>query len=92
MFFTPKIYKFEGEIVALQIVEKIKTLGYQGFLANAETIVGEGLQSFGISKSSSKQKKQICQLAVRFHEHGISRSDNSHMVPQLRDQILKDFR
>ena len=92
MFFTPKIYKHEGEIVATQIVEKIEILGLQGFLTNAETIVEEALQSFGILKSSSKQKRQICQLAVRLHEHSISYSKNSDMIPQYRDQILKDFR
>ena len=91
MFFKPKVYKADGETVALLLKAKIKSVGLQGFLANAEVYVEDGLQSVGIFKSSSSQKKQICQLAVRFHEHDISYSNNKEMIPQLRDQILTDL-
>ena len=91
MFFKPKVYKSDGETVALLLKAKIKSVGLQGFLANAEVYVEDGLQSVGIFKSSSSQKKQICQLAVRFHEHDISYSNNKEMIPQLRDQILTDL-
>ena len=91
MFFKPKVYKHEGESVALLLQTKIKSIGLQGFVANADTYVEDGLQSVGIFKSSNTQKKQICQLAVRFHEHDISYSNNKEMIPQLRDQILTDL-
>ena len=91
MFFKPKVYKYEGETVALYLVAKIKSVGLQGFLANAEVYVEDELSSIGTFKSSSSQKKQICQLAVRFHEHDVLDSNNKHMIPQLRDQILTDF-
>jgi len=91
MFFKPKVYKHEGETVALILTAKIKSVGLQGFLANAESYVEEGLQSMGTFKSSSSQKKQICQLAIKFHEHDISYSNNKEMIPQLRDQILTDL-
>ena len=91
MFFKPKVYKSDEETVALLLKAKIKSVGLQGFLANAEVYVEDGLQSVGIFKSSSSQKKQICQLAVRFHEHDISYSNNKEMIPQLRDQILTDL-
>ena len=77
MFFKPKVYKHDGETVALLLKEKIESVGPQGFLANAEKYVEEGLQRIGIFKSSSNQKKQICQLAIRFHQHDISYSNNN---------------
>ena len=91
MFFKPKVYKYEGETVALILKEKIESVGLQEFMANAEVYVEEGLQSIGTFKSSSSQKKQICQLAIRFHQHDISYSNNKEMIPQLRDQILTDL-
>ena len=91
MFFKPKVYKHDGEAVALLLKEKIKSVGYQGFLANAEVYVEEGLERIGIFKSTSSQKKQICQLAIRFHEHDISYSNNKEMIPKLRDKILTDL-
>lgn len=91
MFFKPKVYKHEGETVALMLSSKISSLGVQSFLANAESYVEEGLQSIGTYKSTSSQKKQICQLAIRFHEHDISYSNNKEMIPNLRDQILTDL-
>tara|TARA_B100001093_G_scaffold158275_1_gene150791 strand:+ start:275 stop:553 length:279 start_codon:yes stop_codon:yes gene_type:complete len=91
MFFKPKVYKHEGETVALKLSSKISSLGVQSFLANAESYVEEGLQSIGTFKSTSSQKKQICQLAIRFHEHDISYSNNKEMIPNLRDQILTDL-
>ena len=91
MFFKPKVYKHEGETVALMLSSKISSLGVQSFLANAESYVEEGLQSIGTFKSTSSQKKQICQLAIRFHEHDISYSNNKEMIPNLRDQILTDL-
>lgn len=91
MFFKSKVYKHEGETVALLLQTKIKSIGLQEFVANADTYVAEGLQRIGILKSSSSQKKQICQLAIRFHEHDISNSNNREMIPQLRDQILTDL-
>lgn len=91
MFFKPKVYKHEGETVALMLSSKISSLGVQSFLANAESYVEEGLQRIGTFKSTSSQKKQICQLAIRFHEHDISYSNNKEMIPNLRDQILTDL-
>ena len=91
MFFKPKVYKYEGETVALMLSSKISSLGVQNFLANAESYVEERLQSMGTFKSTSRQKKQICQLAIKFHEHDISYSNNKEMIPNLRDQILTDL-
>ena len=92
MFFSkPKVYKYEGEAAALILVDKIKSEGLQIFLANAEVYVEDALQRHGIYKSSSSQKKQICQLAVRFNEQEITRSDNTDKIPSLRDQILTDL-
>jgi hypothetical protein len=51
MFFKPKVYKHEGETVALILKAKIKSVGLQGFLANAEAYVEEGLQRMGTFKS-----------------------------------------
>tara|TARA_Y100000994_G_scaffold131754_1_gene107972 strand:+ start:641 stop:919 length:279 start_codon:yes stop_codon:yes gene_type:complete len=91
MFFKPKVYKFEGETVALVLKAKIKSVGLREFVANADAYVEEELKNMGRFKSSSSQKKQICQLAIRFHQHDISYSNNSEMIPQLRDQILTDL-
>ena len=91
MFFKPKVYKDEGEQAALILKEKIESVGPQEFLANAEVYVEEGLQQIGIFKSSSSQKRQIGQLAIRFHQLEISYSNNKEMIPQLRDQILTDL-
>ncbi len=76
----------------MQLAIKIRLVGVQEFLANAEAYVEESLQNHGIVvKSSSSQKKQICQLAIRFHQHDISHSNNTKMIPELRDQILTDL-
>ena len=50
MFFKPKVYKDEGEQVALILKEKIESVGPQEFLANTEVYVEEGLQRIGIFK------------------------------------------
>ena len=91
MFFKPKVYKYEGETVALSLKAKIKSIGLQEFIANADTYIEEELRSIGTFKSTSSQKKQICQLAIKFYEHDISYSNNREMIPQLRDQILTDL-
>ncbi len=88
MFFKPKIDKYAGEAAALSLASKYTP---QELLINAEAHAEQELQSFGVFKSSSKQKKQICQLAVRFHQHQISYSNNKDMIPNLRDKILTDF-
>jgi len=89
MFFSkPKVYKSDGESAAISLASKYSP---QELLLNAEVYAERELANFGIFKSSSIQKKQICQLAIRFHEHKISYSNNKDMIPGLRDQILKDL-
>tara|TARA_B100000780_G_scaffold263700_1_gene217783 strand:- start:528 stop:809 length:282 start_codon:yes stop_codon:yes gene_type:complete len=92
MFFSkPKIYKGEGEAAALILVDKIKSEGIQNFLGNAEHYVEDALQRHGIFKSSTNQRKQICQLAIKFNEYQITRSENTEKIPSLREQILIDL-
>tara|TARA_B100000780_G_scaffold44383_1_gene27581 strand:+ start:824 stop:1117 length:294 start_codon:yes stop_codon:yes gene_type:complete len=89
MFFSkPKVYKSDGESAAISLASKYSP---QELLLNAEVYVERELANFGIFKSSNSQKKQICQLAIRFHEHKISYSNNKDMIPSLRDQILTDL-
>ena len=93
MFFSkPKIYKFEGQAVAYLCASKIKEIGLETFITNAEFYVKDSFQRHGIYKFSNKQGKQLAQLAIRYHEKGITRKTPIEgQVAFLRDSILKDF-
>ena len=73
MFFKPKIYKHEGEAVALSLAWKIQDgpsglttsaawqekVGISWFLDHQERIVERELREHGFYKSSSNQKNKL---------------------------------
>ena len=95
MFFSkPKIYKDEAISCALRIAGEVKSLGPEKFLMNAEDIVQDILSNHGIWEASAKQRKQLAQLGLRFHQNEIYLSnhklDNPILV-RLVSEILTAF-
>jgi len=104
--FKPKIYKHQGEAVALSLAWKIQdgpsgiktscpgmfAIGINWFITNQERTVESELREHGIYKSSSNQKKQIGKLAIKFHKLQIYTSSDAEKTSSDWIWILSDFR
>ena len=93
-FLKPKIHKDEAIFCALLIAGEVKSQGPEKFLMNVEDIVQRSLENTGNTEATAKQRKQLAQLGLRFHQNEFYLSshklDNPILV-RLASEILTAF-
>ena len=89
MFFKRKPYRSIGEMIAIELAKHYTP---DELLRDTQNLVTRQMERMPVGEASKKQKEQLCRLAIEFHNNNVSFQNNRHMIRELSDQILTDFR